>query len=44
MIMVNNVLKVTDLGLAFKLAPDRQSIQRPFVRGTLGMMSHVSCQ
>ena len=44
MIMVNNVLKVTDLGLAFKLAPDRQSIQRPFVRGTLGIMSHVSSQ
>ena len=36
MIMVNNVMKVTDLGLAFRLLSARQAAQRPTVRGTLG--------
>jgi hypothetical protein len=37
MIMVNNTIKVTDLGLAFRLASNRQGIRRQAIRGTLGM-------
>lgn len=40
MVMVDNVIKVTDLGLAFRMALPRQSMQRPRVRGTLGMSCH----
>ena len=37
MILVNNVVKVTDLGLAFRLVSTRQEVQRTNVRGTLGI-------
>ena len=36
LILVNNVLKVTDLGLAFRVASPRQTVRRTGVRGTLG--------
>lgn len=37
MVLVGDVLKVTDLGLAFRLASPQQAMRRPRVRGTLGM-------
>lgn len=37
MIIVDNVLKITDLGLAFGLASSKQFIQRPVIRGTIGI-------
>ena len=45
LILVNNVLKVTDLGIAFRLDGNRQSVQRPMIRGTLGTyedLQHLS--
>jgi serine/threonine protein kinase len=39
LIMVNNVLKLTDLGLAFRMPADRPAARRPGVRGTLGTYS-----
>lgn len=39
MILVNNVVKVTDLGLAFRLASSRQGVQRTGIRGTLGKIN-----
>lgn len=35
-IIVNNILKITDLGLAFGLPWMRQATRRPVVRGTIG--------
>jgi serine/threonine protein kinase len=37
-ILVNNVLKITDLGLAFGLSSSRVAVRRPIVRGTLGIV------
>ncbi|CAF1094672.1 unnamed protein product [Adineta ricciae] len=39
LILVNNVLKVTDLGLAFRVASPRQTVRRTGVRGTLDYMA-----
>jgi serine/threonine protein kinase len=39
MILVGNVLKITDLGLAFGLASPRQVLRRPTVRGTIGIFT-----
>ncbi len=39
-VIVNNVLKVTDLGLAFRMDSARPAIRRPKVRGTLGTYLH----
>ena len=36
LILVNNMLKITDLSLAFQLPSPRQFIQRPIIRGTTG--------
>jgi serine/threonine-protein kinase TTK/MPS1 len=41
LIMVNNVLKLTDLGLAFRMPADRPAARRPGVRGTLGAYSYL---
>ena len=43
LILVNNVLKVTDLGIAFRLDGNQQSVRRPMVRGTLGTYEDVQC-
>jgi len=37
MILVDNVLKITDLGLAFGLSSPRHVLRRPTVRGTIGI-------
>ncbi|UJR23254.1 hypothetical protein I4U23_026274 [Adineta vaga] len=39
LILVNNVLKVTDLGLAFRVTSPRQTVRRTGVRGTLDYMA-----
>ncbi|CAF0805129.1 unnamed protein product [Didymodactylos carnosus] len=39
LILVNDTLKVTDLGLAFRLASTRTSVKRPAARGTLDYMA-----
>ncbi len=36
-ILVDNILKITDLGLAFGLSSPSQVVRRPTVRGTLGI-------
>lgn len=41
MIMVNNVMKVTDLGLAFRVTFPREVSLRQRVRGTLGESVHL---
>jgi hypothetical protein len=35
--MVNDVIKVTDLGLAFRMNSPTQTTRRKGIRGTLGM-------
>ncbi len=42
MVLVNGVLKVTDLGLAFQMNSASSVIARPRIRGTLGTYSHLS--
>lgn len=39
MILVGNVLKITDLGLAFGSSSSRQLVRRSAVRGTIGMFT-----
>ena len=39
-IVVNGTLKVTDLGLAFRLSSSRDVARRQNVRGTLGIYFH----
>lgn len=39
-IIVNDTLKVTDLGLAFRLSSSRDVVRRQNVRGTLGIYFH----
>lgn len=39
MILVNNIIKVTDLGLAFRVASSKEGVQRTAVRGTLDYMA-----
>lgn len=41
-ILVNNVLKVTDLGLAFRVASPVQAVRRQTIRGTLGNHIYLS--
>jgi len=38
-ILVNNTLKITDLGLAFGLSSPKQIVRRPTVRGTIDYMA-----
>ncbi len=41
LVIVNNVIKLTDLGLAFRMDSPRSTARRPGVRGTLGMHSII---
>ncbi|CAF3983370.1 unnamed protein product [Rotaria sp. Silwood2] len=40
LILVNNVLKLTDLGLAFRINPPAQAVQRRKILGTIGTYLH----
>jgi len=40
-VLVNDVLKVTDLGLAFWMTSPRMAVRRPGIRGTLGTYSYL---